>query len=140
MSAHSGGIAAGSTDQQHLISTGLDILPTICDYAGDQKPAHLLGESLRPIAEGKDVDVWRSYVASENHYGRMIRSDRYKYSAYDSSDSKEALVDLENDPGEIRNLVDDPKYQDTLLEHRRLLAEWSKLSGDKDASKYLRNG
>lgn len=137
---YKGAIAAGSTDQQHLVSTGLDILPTICDYAGGQKPAHLLGESLRPIAEGKDVDVWRSYVASENHYARMIRSDGYKYCAYDSSASKESLVDMENDPGEMRNLVNDSKYQGILAEHRRLLTDWSKLSSDKDASKYLKNG
>lgn len=137
---YKGCIPAGRSDQNHLISTGLDILPTLCDYAGVDKPAHLLGESLRPLAEGKRVENWRSYVASENHYTRMIRSDRYKYCAYDSSDSKESLVDMENDPGEMRNLVDDPKHQDILVEHRRLLADWSKTSNDKDGKIYMKNG
>jgi arylsulfatase A-like enzyme len=68
----------------------------------------------------------------------MIRSQRYKYCAFDDPDSKESLVDMENDPGEMRNLVDDPKFQKVLAEYRRLLADWSKISGDKDASKYLR--
>jgi arylsulfatase A-like enzyme len=133
-------IPASRTDRTHLISTGLDILPTICDYAGLKQPKHLLGMSLRPLAEGKSVDNWRIYVASENHYTRMIRSQRYKYCAYDDHNSKESLVDMENDPGEMRNLVDDPKFQKVLTEHRRLLADWSKLSGDKDASKYVKNG
>ena len=46
---------------------------------------------------------------------------------------------MENDPGEMQNLVDDPKFQDVLTEHRRLLADWSNLSQDNDASKYLKN-
>jgi arylsulfatase A-like enzyme len=133
-------IPLGKTDSTHLISTGLDILPTLCDYAGVKKPEHLLGESLRPLAEGERVENWRSYVASENDWFRMIRSQRYKYCAFAIADNKELLVDMVNDPGEMRNLVDDPDYQDVLVEHRRLLAHWSKHSGDKDGKKYLKNG
>ncbi len=135
---YKGSIPAGQTDRKHLVSTGLDILPTICDYAGIDIPEHLLGRSLRPVAEDETVDDWRTYVASENHYTRMIRSQRYMYCAFDDPDSKESLVDMENDPGEMRNLVDAPKFQEVLAEHRRLLADWSKISGDNDASKYLR--
>jgi len=46
---------------------------------------------------------------------------------------------MENDPGEMRNLVDHPKYQDVLAKHRNLLARWSDLSGDRQASEYLWN-
>jgi choline-sulfatase len=137
---YKGSIAASRTDRSHLVSTGLDILPTICDYAGVKRPEHLLGMSLRPLAEGRRVDEWRPFVASENYYTRMIRSQRYKYCAYDDANSKESLVDIENDPGEMRNLVDDPKCQGILIEHRRLLAEWSRTSRDKDASKYTKRG
>ena len=69
----------------------------------------------------------------------MIRSQQYKYCAYDHACGNESLVDMENDPGEMQNLVDDPKFQDVLTEHRRLLADWSNLSQDNDASKYLKN-
>ena len=137
---YQGHISADRTDRTHLISTGLDILPTLCDYAGVKSPNHLLGKSLRPLAEGRRVDHWRSYVASENHYTRMIRSQRYKYCAFDQANSKESLVDMEKDPGEMRNLVDDPQFQQVLAEHRRLLAEWSKISNDKDGSKYVKKG
>lgn len=135
---YKGGIAAGQTDKKHLISTGLDILPTLCDYAGVKQPAHLLGKSLRALAEGKPVEKWRSYVASENTWSRMIRSEKFKYCVYESGDNKESLVDMENDPGEMRNLVDDPKFRDVLVKHRRLLKEWIELSDDKDGSKFIR--
>ena len=69
-----------------------------------------------------------------------MSSQRYKYCAFDDPDSKESLVDMENDPGEMRNLVDDAKLQKVLNEHRRLLVDWSTLSGDQDASKYVKNG
>ena len=131
-------IPASRTDSTHLVSTGLDLLPTICEYAGLEPPKHLLGKSLRPLADDRSVDNWRTYVASENHYTRMIRSRRYKYCAFDDRNSKESLVDMEKDPGELRNLVDDPSSQKVLTEHRRLLAHWSKQSGDKDASKYVK--
>lgn len=138
--SYKGNIPASRVDEKHLASTGLDILPTICDYAGVTKPEHCLGESLRPLAEGKPVDTWRSYVASENGGCRMIRSERYKYCAFADTDSKESLVDLEKDPGEMRNLVDDPRVKAVLAGHRKLLADWSKRSNDKDISQYLRKG
>lgn len=133
------GIAAGRTVREHLVSTGLDILPTICDYANVERPAHLLGKSLRPLAEGRDVDQWRPYVAAENGWSRMIRSQRFKYCVYDASASNESLVDMENDPGEMRNLADDPRFRDILAEHRGLLAEWTRISNDREGPKYISN-
>ena len=70
----------------------------------------------------------------------MIRSQRYKYCAYSSANSKESLVDMENDPGEMRNLVDVPQLQDVLAEHRKLLVEWVEISNDGEGLKYLKNG
>jgi arylsulfatase A-like enzyme len=119
-----GSIAPGQVDQEHLVSTGLDLLPTICDYAGIEKPAHLTGASLRPIAEGRSVLPWRSCIAAENDWFRMIRSRSYKYCAFTDADSKELLVDLEHDPGEMKNLVDEPGYQAILDEYRSRMAEW----------------
>jgi len=133
---HKGHIPSGRTDSTHLISTGLDILPTLCDYAGIEKPEHLLGESLRPLAESKCVENWRSYVASESDWFRMIRSEKYKYCAFAIADKRELLIDLENDPGEMRNLVDDPHAKLVLDEHRAFLTEWSTVSEDEGISEY----
>ena len=132
--------ASGKTDRRHLVSTGLDILPTLCDYAGLEKPKHLLGQSLRPPAEAGRVESWRTYVASENGWSRMIRSRKFKYCAYEAPAGGESLVDMESDPGEMNNLVDEAQFQDVLAEHRGLLADWIRISDDKEGSKYLGNG
>ena len=50
-------------DNQHLVS-GLDVMPTLLDYAGIAAPASLQGKSLRPLVEGKEVP-WREFVVSE---------------------------------------------------------------------------
>lgn len=136
---YKGHIPAGQVDKTHLVSSGLDILPTICDYAGVPIPKHLIGKSLRLVAEGEDIKKWRSYVASENGTTRMIRTDTYKYVSFSDPTSKESLVDMKNDPGEMHNLVDNPEYKEVLREHRIILADWSALSDDKDAFKYARN-
>jgi arylsulfatase A-like enzyme len=122
---YKGVISAGRTDDQHLVSTGLDILPTLCDYAGIAVPKHLQGRSLRPIAEGKPIDEWRPYVVSENARGRMVRSTRFKYCAYNSGTIHESLVDMAADPGEMKNLATVPEYGDILRKHRRYLRQWT---------------
>ena len=133
---HPGSIAPGSVDNVHLVSTGLDLLPTLCDYAGIEAPAHLLGQSIRPLADGREVS-WRSYLAAENSWGRMIQSRRHKYCIYGPSDLEESLVDLEEDSGEMRNIVAEPGSEDVLLEHQTLLSDWVKRSSDREGEDYL---
>ena len=43
----------------------------------------------------------------------------------------EELYDLENDPYEINNLANDPKYADILAKHRTILKKWIKDTDDK---------
>ena len=44
---------------------------------------------------------------------------------------EEELYDLRNDPFEIRNLADDPEYQQRLLSMRAKLDTWIEESGDR---------
>lgn len=131
------GVIPRKKDKEHLVSTGLDILPTLCDYANIKQPPHLLGKSLRGIAEGNAVNEWRLYVASENSWGRMIRSKRFKYCIYNSGKNREFLVDLKNDPGEMRNMTNNQRYKKALDEQRQFLKEWIQMSDDTPGLKYL---
>ena len=135
-----GVIAPGSVNADHLVSTGLDILPTLCDYAAVASPETSLGMSLRPVAEGKSVDRSRPFVVSENHTGRMVRSDLFKYCVYDSDTPSESLVDMTADPGEMRNLASLPEYQDALIQHRRYLSQWIEESNDEHARGFAIRG
>jgi choline-sulfatase len=130
-----------------LVNTGLDLIPTLCDYAGIPIPGSLPGLSLKETANGNNAADPRQYVVVSNRMvqgaevdgripmpeGRMVRGQRYKYCAYSEGKHRESLVDLEKDPGEAVNLAGNPQYQRTLDQHRALLAEWCRRTHDSFA-------
>jgi choline-sulfatase len=117
-----GRVAANLRDAEHLVC-GLDVIPTLCDYAGIQPPEGVPGRSLRPLLEDKPT-TWREFVSSEHHIsGRMVRSERFKYVRY-PDDPVEQLFDMKSDPWEMKNLYEDAQYADVLADHRRMLAEF----------------
>jgi len=122
--------AAPGVDRSHLVS-GLDLMPTLLDYAGISLPSSLEGRSLRPLVSGKTMP-WREFVVSENCYPetRMVRTSRYKYIFFAHGENREQFFDLENDPGEMKNLVDDAAVAGEVKRHRRLLQEWMRNTKD----------
>ena len=133
----------GETDQR-LVSAGLDLFPTICDLAGVDIPPGIRGRSILPLTSGKKNVDWRKYLVTEMSFGnwvdqyhvdtfpraRMIRTDEYKYVAFDRGKLREQLIHMKNDPGEMQNLAIDPEYHDVLKHHRGYLEEWIFKTGD----------
>lgn len=131
----------GLVDRRHLVSSGLDLIPTLCDYAGVAPPANALGHSIRPLAEGREPPVpWRDCVFAETEFGgwdkstgimgRMARTARYKYIVYNRGDHREQLFDMDNDPGEMKSLAASADYVAILRDHRARLATWLKQVND----------
>ena len=60
----------------------------------------------------------------------MLRTDRFKYCVYDQGQRRESLIDMERDPGEMKNRASDPTFAAVLVEHRQLLIDWSRKTGD----------
>jgi len=133
---YKGVIPPGVIDDRNLISNGLDVLPTLCDYAGVSIPGHLLGRTIRPLAEGQDDNARRPYIVAENNTGRMLRSDRYKYCVYTGGTIRESLVDLQTDSGEMKNLAGLPEFCTTLNRHRGFLRQWIAESSDIEAKSF----
>jgi arylsulfatase A-like enzyme len=126
-----------------LINTGLDLLPTLLDYAGAPPQTALTGASLRPIATtGEQPADWRTAVFLESRMDRtdvelrMVRSERYKYTLYDRGQYREMLFDLEADPGEMVNLAVESRFADVLNSHRTLLHDWCIETGDTFGTHY----
>lgn len=138
--SYKGVIPVGKVDDTHMVSNGLDLLPTLCDYAGIRTPDGLHGSSLRPLAEGRDKGPWRDFVVCESQNGRSLRTGRFKYAIYDSGENREQLTDLQNDPGEMNNLAGHADYAKVLNEHRRLLRQWVERTGDSIAAEYINAG
>jgi arylsulfatase A-like enzyme len=126
--------ATARVNDTHLVS-GLDILPTMCDYAGIPAPDSFEGRSLRPVLEGKTAP-WRDFVISAvtDKSARMLRTSQYKYVVYGNGGNPEQLFDMDADPYEMKNLAADPSLKDVLSSHRRMLAKWMKETKDPFAA------
>jgi len=132
--SYPGHLRAGTSES---LASLLDLLPTICDFASASAPAGLPGGSLRPALEGSGP-IDREFVVCElaadkqrlEIHGRMVRSAGFKYCAFTPGDPSEQLFDMAADPGETRNLAADPSHRQTLQEHRRMLDEWRRKTGD----------
>jgi len=112
-------------------SNSIDIARTIAEAA--QLPAipdSFQGENL--VACAKDPghrprnDIYCQYFGTESgaYSQRMLRSERYKY-VFNPTDLDE-LYDLETDPGELTNRIDDPALAPTLAHLRQRLWDWMK--------------
>jgi choline-sulfatase len=119
-----GRIPAGKVNRRALVS-GIDLMPTFCDFAGVAPPPLTTATSLHPVlAQGRNAT--RTGVAVEmsvRTVGRVWRSARFKYAAI-NEDPVEQLFDLTRDPGETRNLAGHPAFRRVLEEHRSALAAW----------------
>lgn len=134
--SYPGVVRTGVSD--HLVNTGIDLMPTLCSLAGIEGPANGDGIRLMNAATQNSAHDSRKYIVASDDMdqggpvdgaiphakGRMVRSERYKYCIYDRGDHRESLVDLESDPGEMVNLAGDPKHYKILQQHRQMVAEW----------------
>ncbi len=124
-----GVVPENQVDRTHLVS-GVDLLPTLCDYANIPAPVGIDGQSLRPAIEDSAlprrlniVTELQPFLDDETKKGRMLRTARYKYIAFSHGQPAELLFDLENDPGETTNLACQPVYGEILSEHRDQLKQ-----------------
>jgi len=113
----------------------LDLMPTFVEWAGGQIPKPIDGRSLASWARGESVDNWPDSVYCEHHgevWGyqsqRMVRTQRWKY-VYDPH-SMDELYDLQEDPAELVNRVNDPSCHDVLREMKARLLGWNDATDD----------
>jgi len=123
MAMWKGQIPARQVNEVSLVSSGLDLLPTVCDYAGIKGKSDPRGESLRPLFEGKKVK-WRTTLGVESEIGRMVvAEDGLKYIRYDAKGIEEQVLDLNKDPYETRHFTHEKEYSGRIQELKQAFNE-----------------
>jgi arylsulfatase A-like enzyme len=110
----------------------IDIAPTILDIADEDIPTNMRGRSFLPLIEGKKTK-WRNEIFYEYYWERAfpqtpttfgIRTDKYKYIYYYGIWDTNELYDIENDPAEMNNLIDQPQYKKLVKEMNKKVFDW----------------
>ncbi|MBM4018058.1 MAG: sulfatase [Planctomycetes bacterium] len=120
--------AAGGGKACRRIVEFVDLVPTLCDLAGLERPANLEGTSFAPLLSDPDRPWKKAAYTWFGNKGenRSVRSDRCRYAEWLLKGEKfREFYDLAKDPWETVNLVDDPACAAQVAEHARLLeAGW----------------
>jgi arylsulfatase A-like enzyme len=116
----------------NLVSN-IDLAPTILDAAGTSFSDPIDGRSILTLFTDKE-HKWREEIMCEthghyiHHLGRAIVSDRYKY-VWNEND-KDELYDLEEDPFQLTNLINQDSSSKILPELKKRLSKWRTKTGD----------
>lgn len=128
--------------QVTAFSEAVDVAPTILDSLGAEVPRAMDGRSLKGFLEQERVEDWRQEAhweydfrevasgAAQDALGlelddcnlAVIRDAAFKYVHFPALPP--LLFDLEADPGELKNLAEDPAYQGVRLRYAEKLLNW----------------
>lgn len=127
-------IRAGITPAPLVMN--IDLAPTLLELANSDQEQPMHGRSLVPILRGEVASNWRDSILIEyysdtvfqrivNMGYKAVRTTRYKLIDYLELEGMDELYDLQLDPYEMKNVIDDAAYQsvrnDMRLELQRLL-------------------
>ncbi|MCL3781140.1 DUF4976 domain-containing protein [Prolixibacteraceae bacterium JC049] len=130
-------IQAGA--KKSALVQNIDYAPTFLDWAGVKIPDDMQGESLTPLFNGvNDVrdHIYYHYFeypgphAVKRHYG--VRSKQYKLIHFYNDVNEWEFYDLEKDPNEMYNQIENPVYWNEINEMKAELKSLRKKYGDND--------
>lgn len=130
-------IKAGSRVEQ--LSVNVDIAPTILDYASVKMPKDIQGTSMKALLADGAQPKWRDKVYYhyfeyplwhnvQPHYG--VRTQRYKLMHFYYDVDKWEFYDLQSDPGELTNAIDNASYAPIIADLKKEIVKLQKQYND----------
>jgi iduronate 2-sulfatase len=120
----------------------IDLYPTLCELTGLETPAHCQGRSFANLFDdpqsGHRMAAYSSYPAGAKNRetGHSIRFGNYRYTEWRSTSGKSlpvkrVLTQIEQDPGEETNGVNNPQHADALKRAEVLLERCIRHAADE---------
>jgi len=118
----------------------VDLMPTILSAAGVSAPAHLTGRPIQPLLR-EGPAKWREFLFTEMNFHepelcplqRTVRDAPHKLLLNLAPKADQApveLFDLQSDPGELRNLADNPALAPVRQRLEAALKDWREKTDD----------
>ncbi len=133
-------VRPGTVVEQMVLN--IDVAPSILDICSAPPLPKVHGMSFKPLLKGQTRRWRRSWYYEYNYEKqfpytpnvRGVRTDEWKYVHYPHGDGgpdrhKAELYNLKQDPGETKNLIDDPAYTAKVVELQRELARLMNQTG-----------
>lgn len=107
------------------IVTNIDFAPTLLDLANISTKQHMQGQSIKPLLKGSTPKNWQSgayyhyyeypyWHHVQPHYG--IRTKKYTLAHFYYNIDVWELYDLDKDPKQVNNIINDPEYAHVVTE------------------------
>jgi arylsulfatase A-like enzyme len=115
----------------------IDFAPTLLALCGVSAPKQMQGADLSSLVTGQArkgpdsafFQIFGPYMGDATPEGwRGVRTNRFTYARFRSKPW--VLYDLQADPSELNNLVDDPAARSLLAEMDNKVEAWMKRTGD----------
>ncbi len=126
------GVLPAGTTSAAFVSSALDIAATLVAAAGCPPPPTFAGLDLRDqVSASPRQDIYSTYYGNQLglYSQRMVRDRGWKYVW--NLVAEDELYNLSDDPGEIRNRVDDPLCARELRQLRGRMLAWLEQTGDR---------
>ncbi|MGL2987095.1 sulfatase family protein [Flavobacterium sp. RSSA_27] len=138
-------VVKAGTECNDIVSN-IDFAPTFLDIAGLKTTEKLQGKSFKKVLEGQTPKNWRQSMYYhyyefpywhhvQPHYG--IRTDKYTLAHFYYSMDVWELYDLEKDPKQLHNVINDPKYQKVVVDLKaKLKGLMKQYNNDKSLAEF----
>jgi arylsulfatase A-like enzyme len=98
------------------------------------------GKSIKPLLEGEETEWRKDFLYEYYEYpavhsvrkNRGVRTERWKYIHYFEDPEEFELFDLQSDPHEMNNLINDPAYKDIIEQLKSRVTDLRKELKDPD--------
>ncbi|MDY7396803.1 sulfatase [Aureibaculum sp. 2210JD6-5] len=128
------------------IVTNIDFAPTLLDLANVKTDQKMQGESFKPLLAGNTPEDWQQAMYYhyyefpywhhvQPHYG--IRTQKYTLAHFYYNIDVWELYDLEKDPQQMNNIINDPQYSDIISDLKvELKGLMKKYENDKSLAEF----
>ncbi len=108
-----------------------DIFPTLFELLELPVPPTVDGQSFVPILKNPRRQLRNEMIYGYRHVQRAVRTPRWKYIRYNAGGvQNRQLFDIKADPWEMKNLVNEPAFRDTVEQLDRTLRLQLRKAGD----------